>query len=87
MNKPPNNNPNRQSYINPLNPYTGQVSILALLKNITNGHGTFRVNSSCTKKLTAKSRNPNREIERQQIIKQIHLLLDRLTELPPEKPE
>ena len=37
-------------YIKPLNPYTGEVSVLAIVKNIQNGHDAFPKNMGCIPK-------------------------------------
>lgn len=37
-----------QPYIDPINPYTGEVSVLAIMRNLQNGHNTFPPNMGQT---------------------------------------
>lgn len=41
MSKLPDKYSDTTEYINPLNPYTGEVSVITLMKNLLNGHDKF----------------------------------------------
>ncbi len=42
----------RKKYIDPLNPYTGEVSVMTIMENLKNGHDTFpKIAEDCIRPL------------------------------------